>query len=293
MKPYVGTADLHSHSTASDGALKPEELVSRAAARGLTHLALTDHDNASGGAQAQKAAGALGVTLIPGAEISTTWNNAEIHIVGLFLDLSTPALQQFFKGQLERRQERAEEIGRRLERQGFEHAYERTKAMAREGAVITRGNYARYIASTGRAQSTDDAFNTYLKKGRSAYVSTLWPDIAEACAVIARAGGVSVLAHPRRYDFTNSKLRRLITYFVSCGGRAMEVASCQQRPCDREFLAKLSVEYALKASLGSDLHQPSPWRDLGLSLLLPPECSAVWTCPEAETYFKNFKEDPA
>ncbi|MDD6318742.1 MAG: PHP domain-containing protein [Succinatimonas hippei] len=284
MTVFISKIDLHSHSTASDGALSPTELVERALSRDLKILALSDHDTTGGIDEALLAARGTTLTLVPGCEISTTWLNRQIHIVGLFLNYKTPAFVSFLEQQRQKRLERAQAIGRKLERQGFHDAYERCKARARDGANITRGNYARFIFEEGKAQSIDDAFNSYLKKGRSCYVSTHWVDIKEAVDAIHAADGVAVLAHPRRYDLTNTKLRELTAYFKACGGEAMEVASCQQRPCDRVFLADLAAEKGLMASQGSDFHQASPWRDLGHYLILPEGVKPVWECDRALEY---------
>lgn len=281
MMPEISKVDLHTHSTFSDGSLSPEQLVQRALSRQLRLLALTDHDASGGVESAVKAAEGSTLKVIAGAELSTTWQNCQIHIVGLFLDLHSNALSNFYQGQRERRIERAKAIGVKLERQGFHDAYARTCAMAEPGALITRGNYARFIFSAGQASSIDDAFNSYLKKGKSAYVNTLWPSIGEAVDVIRASGGVAVLAHPKRYLLTNTKLRRLIEEFKSSGGLAMEVASCRQRPCDRVYLGELCQHYGLFASMGSDYHQGSPWLDLGLGLTLPEGLTPVWECPQA------------
>ncbi|MGN0909319.1 MAG: PHP domain-containing protein [Succinivibrio sp.] len=284
MTACISPIDLHSHSKASDGALSPAELVMRAKERGVRILALTDHDTIGGVAEAERAAAQAGIALVPGCEFSTTWLNRQIHIVGLFLDTDNPGLGKLLEGQRIRRVERAQAIGRKLERQGFRDAYQRCLERADDGANITRGNYARFIFEEGRAQSIDDAFNSYLKKGRSCYVSTRWVDIRDAVDAIHGARGVAVLAHPRRYDLTNTKLRELIAYFKLCGGEAMEVASCQQRPCDREFLADLAADNGLLSSQGSDFHQASPWRDLGHNLKLPEGCRPVWECPRAREF---------
>jgi len=284
MTAYISPIDLHSHSKASDGALSPSALVERAKARGVATLALTDHDTVGGVEQAAEAASKIGVTLIPGCEISTTWLNRQIHVVGLYLDIRNAGLEAFLAGQRQHRIERAQAIGRKLERQGFHDAYQRCLERADDGANITRGNFARFIFEEGKAQSIDDAFNAYLKKGRSCYVSTHWVDIRQAVDAIHGAGGAAVLAHPRRYDLTNTKLRELIAYFKECGGEAMEVASCQQRPCDRDFLASLASDNGLLASLGSDFHQASPWRDLGHNLRLPEGLKPVWECPQARKF---------
>ena len=279
----MSSIDLHCHTSMSDGALRPAEVVSRAIERNLSHLAITDHDCISGIEEAKMTADGK-IEIIPGSELSTTFNNTQIHIVGLFLDCSCQKLQDFIKGQFEKRIQRAVRIGEKLEKAGFANAYERTKAQATEGAIITRGNYARFIYSLGKASSVDDAFNYYLKKGRPAYVNTIWPDIREAVEVIHEAGGVAVLAHPRRYTLTNTKLRSLLEYFKQCGGESIEVASCQQRPCDREYLNSLCEKYGFLASCGSDFHYLGTWRDLGLHIDLPQNANPVWLAPQAKDY---------
>lgn len=283
----MSSIDLHCHTSMSDGALSPTEVVNRAVERNLTHLAITDHDCISGIAEAKDAAMDR-IEIIPGSELSTTFNNTQIHIVGLFLNPECSALKDYIDGQLQRRIERAVRIGQKLEKAGFANAYERTKEQAAEGAIITRGNYARFIFSQGKASSVDDAFNCYLKKGKFAYVNTIWPDIAEAVGVIHSAGGVAVLAHPRRYTLTNTKLRALLEYFRNCGGEAIEVASCQQRPCDREYLSSLCEKYGFMASCGSDFHYIGIWRDLGMHIDLPSNVKPVWLSPKAEAF--NFPQ---
>ncbi len=276
MKPEISLIDLHSHSNASDGALSPTELVQRAVDRGLRVLALTDHDCVAGVEEAQQAAQGR-LQLVPGMELSTTWRNFQIHIAALFIDIHSPGIVRVVQEQNEQRQVRAETIGRLLERLGFADAYARTRAQAAEGAVITRGNYARFIASTGACRTADEAFNKYLRRGRPAYVSTKWGSVAAAVEVIKQAGGIAVLAHPRRYLMTNTKLRELIAEFKDAGGDALEVASSQQKPNDKLYLADLCVRFELLASLGSDFHQEGTWRDLGYNLMLPQgRCTPLW-----------------
>ncbi|SRR5574344_181329 len=283
MPAVFSKIDLHSHSTASDGSLTPTQLVQRAIDRGLTHLALTDHDAVIGVNEAINAAGDK-LNLIPGAELSATWNNNQIHIVGLYLDINNSELQKYLEGQRILRIQRAEEIGFKLEKQGFINPYEECKKRAGADASITRGNYARYIVEMGRASDNDEAFSVYLKKGKSCYVKTNWPDIKVAVDAIHAAGGVSVLAHPRRYDLTNTKLRELMEYFKSCGGMGIEVSSSQMRPSDRDYLASLCEKYDFVASLGSDFHSLGQYRELGLNLMLPENLKKVWEVEQALKY---------
>ncbi len=283
MPAVFSKIDLHSHSTASDGALSPTELVQRALDKGLTHLALTDHDTVLGINEAREAAKGK-LELIPGAELSTMWNNYQIHIAGLFLDINSEKLKSYLEGQKEFRIQRAVAIGEKLERQGFANAYEECKKRAAPGASITRGNYARYIVEMGRAQDTNEAFNYYLKKGKSCYVKTQWPDISVACDAIHAAGGVAVIAHPRRYEMTNTKLRELLEYFKSCGGEGMEVGCSQMSRNDLDYMSTLCRKYDFMASLGSDFHHEGPFRELGLNLVIPDDLKKIWSVPQAQAY---------
>lgn len=283
MAAIFSKIDLHTHSNASDGGLTPTQLVERAYSRGLTHIALTDHDTTLGIKEAKEAA--MGkIQLIEGCELSTTFNNNQIHIVGLFIDPNAPSIQSYIQDQKQRRIERAKAIGAKLEKQGFANAYEECKKLASEDATITRGNYAAYIAKMGRAQDVNDAFDSYLKKGKSCYVKTLWPDIKVAVEAIQNAGGVAVLAHPNRYQLTNTRRRELISYFKACGGDAMEVCNSQINATDYDLLNKLCLEYQLLASFGSDFHQEGTYRELGLNLRLEDCVKPVWTCPQALKY---------
>ena len=286
MPAIFSKIDLHSHSTASDGAFTPEALVQRAISRGLTHLALTDHDSVLGIDRAKKEAEGK-LELIPGAELSTTWNNEQIHVAALFIDKDAPALQEFLKGQRVLRIQRAQEIGDKLDKQGFTDSYNECVKRAGEGASITRGNYARYIVEMGRAQTNEDAFEYYLKKGKCCYVKTNWPDISVAVDAILKSGGIPVLAHPKRYSLTNTKLRSLMEYFKDCGGLGIEVASSQQKPADHVYLCELCKKYDFLASLGSDFHNIGPYRELGFNLSIPDDLKKVWENSQAKEYHFN------
>lgn len=279
----MGAIDLHCHSTYSDGALTPAELLDRAVARGVTHLALTDHDTTAG-LEAAAAAAAGRVRLIPGMEVSSTWEETQIHITALFLPRQDARVDEFVAAQRRRREERAQNIGRKLEALGFADAYARARAQVGPDAVITRGTYARLLAAAGAAPTADAFFARYLQRGRPAFVVTEWPAPGEVIALVHAVGGLAALAHPRRYKMSNPRLRRLLQAFKVAGGDAAEVCYGQQRPCEREFLAALTREYGLMASAGSDFHLPGAWRDLGWQLELPAGVIPIWSHPAAAPY---------
>jgi len=269
--------DLHSHSNVSDGALTPTALIERAVSHDVTVLALTDHDTIAGLTEAHDAAARhAGFTLIDGIELSTGWHGFEIHIVGLRIDPCHPSLQAFIRSQQQRRQIRAEGIAAKLARCGIADALTHI-ACNMPCDSLTRTHFARLLVDQGHVKDMNQAFKKYLAKGERAYVAPDWPAIGEAVEVIHNAGGNAVLAHPSRYKLSTKWLKRLFNDFQQVGGDALEVALPQQRPCERQQLAVWGSEWGLKASLGSDFHQPSPWLDLGKNLWLPKACEPVWS----------------
>jgi predicted metal-dependent phosphoesterase TrpH len=268
--------DLHTHSTASDGAYAPAELVRQAAQAGLAGLALTDHDSTAGVAEAQAAAAAAGIRLFPAAEISATWQGRTVHIVGLNLDPGSPQLQEGLARLQTVRDQRAREIGRRLDRHGIPGVFEAVAAAAGSG-MITRTHFARHLAGLRLAGSAGDAFNRYLCRGKPGYVPTVWVAMDEAIAWIRTAGGVAVLAHPLRYKLTGSWLRRLLAEFREAGGEGIEVASGTAAPGEVQASAELARRFGLLASAGSDFHSPDhPWPKLGRLPPLPTGVEPVW-----------------
>lgn len=271
--------DLHSHTSASDGLLTPQELVHRAVEMGISVLAITDHDTVTGIASARQeiARASLALTLISGVEISTVWENHEIHIVGLNVDEMHPALQSFLAQQTQLRDARARLIAERLEKARIPGAWEGALAFAK-GDAVTRAHFARFLIEDGRATTIADVFKHYLARGKIGYVPPQWCTIEQAIEVIHHSGGQAVVAHPGRYQLSAKWLKRLLAHFAQHGGDAMEVAQCQQAPGERYQLAQYARQYMLTASLGSDFHQPCPWIELGRKLWLPEEVTPVWQC---------------
>ena len=270
--------DLHSHSKASDGQLTGKELVERAANRQLDILAITDHDSIDGLAQARQTIidKALKLTLIDGIEITSNWLNHEIHVVGVNIDPQHPALTDLIAIQKEKRENRAMEMGRRLEKANIPGVYQAAKRLAGEGA-ITRAHFARHLVEIGAAPTFAKVFDKYLSRGNTGYVPHDWVGMEQAIAVIQQAGGQAILAHPNHYNLSNKWLRRLFTEFKQFNGDAMEVAMGQQSPQMRLQLAMWSIEYDLLASQGSDFHFIGRWRDLGRGLHLPEIAKPIWS----------------
>ncbi|BES84902.1 PHP domain-containing protein [Pectobacterium araliae] len=272
--------DLHSHTTASDGLLTPTALVNRAVDMRVSVLAITDHDTTAGLEEARNtiAQQGLPLRLIPGVEISTLWENHEIHIVGLGMDITHPALSGLLQQQADNRQSRAEQIAVRLEKSRIPDALAGAQRLA-TGGQITRAHFARYLIELGIAANMNQVFKKYLAKGKTGYVPPQWCTIPQAIEAIHLSGGVSVLAHPGRYDLTAKWLKRLLAMFAESGGIAMEVAQCQQAPDERTQLARYARDFNLMASQGSDFHLPCAWIELGRKLWLPADVEPVWHHP--------------
>ncbi|CDH04585.1 Protein trpH [Xenorhabdus bovienii str. oregonense] len=269
--------DLHSHTTASDGVLSPEQLVDRAVSMGINVLAITDHDTTDGipPARVYIQQQDLPLSLVAGVEISTLWENFEIHIVALNIDTDCVFLTNFLSNQVTLRKQRGIEIGQRLAKVGIPDAWEGASRLA-NGGQVTRGHFARYLIEAGVEPTIPKVFKKYLAKGKIGYAPAQWCTIEQAIETIHQAGGQAVIAHPGRYDLSMKWLKRLIAWFQQHGGDAMEVAQCQQAPNERQQLGQLAKEYGLKVSLGSDFHQPCSWIELGRNLWLPGDVIPIW-----------------
>ncbi|HSH28942.1 MAG TPA: PHP domain-containing protein [Thiohalobacter sp.] len=268
--------DLHTHSRQSDGTLTPTALVERAAAAGVEVLALTDHDTLSGIDEARSAARAAGIRLIPGVEISMTWNRQTIHVVALNVDPAAPGLRAGLERLQEFRVWRAEEIGRQLAKAGIEDATEGARRHA-QGVLISRTHFAHYLVEIGRAKDLRTVFRRFLVRNKPGHVAGQWAGLEEAVGWIRAAGGQAVIAHPARYRLTASKLRRLIGEFRDCGGEGLEVVSGSHSQQDMHNMASLARQCGLLASRGSDYHGPeNAWIELGRLPALPADLTPVW-----------------
>jgi predicted metal-dependent phosphoesterase TrpH len=269
--------DLHTHSTASDGTLRPSELVARAARAGVQVMALTDHDTLNGIAEAKVAAAEQGLTLIPGVEISVNWGGRVIHILGLGLDPAALELNNGLERLRDYRGWRAKEIGRRLAVKGIEGAYEGALALSGDEEFVGRTHFARLLVQRGYAATVRDVFKRYLVKGKPGHVSGEWASLEEALVWILDAGGQAVIAHPARYSFTGFKMRRLMGEFRELGGVAIEVVSGSHSRDEAYLYAQRARESSLLASAGSDYHGPEhPYLELGRLPKLPPGCTPIW-----------------
>ncbi len=269
--------DLHCHSNASDGALSPTDLLSRAAAQDVDVLALTDHDGTEGMAEARETAAGLPITLVAGVEISVTWGANTVHIVGLNIDTDNPTLQTGLSALRDYRRGRAEEIGKRLEKAGINGAYQGARQYASE-TMLGRMHFAQFLVENGYAKDTREVFKKFLVRNKPGYVPGDWANLEDALGWIHAAGGQAVIAHPARYKMTATKLRRLISEFKELGGVGFEVCSGLQHAEEIRHLATLANKYELLAACGSDFHSPQQsWTELGKISPLPASVTPIWS----------------
>ncbi|HIF54099.1 MAG: PHP domain-containing protein [Methylococcales bacterium] len=272
----IETYDLHCHSIASDGSLTPTELVQRAKAMGVTSLALTDHDTINGQQEAQTAARSNAITLIPGIELSTTWENKCFHIVGLNIDPEHSNLNQGIQKLQTLRTERAKKIANKLEKKSISGSYEAV-IKAAKGGMITRAHFSSYLLAQNYVSTQQEAFDKYLGKGKPAFVSTVWADLHDAIDWINQAGGVAVVAHPLRYKMTASWMRRFLSFFKEAGGQGIEVVTGRSNPDEIRRAMLYATQYDLAASVGSDFHTPdNKWVELGRLAPLPKNMTPIW-----------------
>jgi len=270
--------DLHSHTKCSDGGLTPEELIERAINFQIDVLAITDHDTVSALDIANKYIKEKNypLKLINGIEISTAWEGFEIHIVGLNIDSTHPALLSLIESQQLARENRATLMGEKLAKCGFEGVYEKAKALA-NGGSLTRAHFAKVLMHQGSISKMQAAFDKYIGKGKRAYVKPTWCSIEEAISVIHQAGGTAVMAHPVRYDLSTKWLRRLVIQFKADGGDGLEIVLPQMSKDQKLLMLSFCEEYDLHASMGSDFHNPSKWSDLGRNLRMPEAATPIWS----------------
>ncbi len=271
-------ADLHSHSTVSDGLHAPAEVARRAAQRGLDLWSLTDHDNVAGLAEARAEAEAHGVRFLDGTEISVSWqDDASFHVVGLGVDPRHPALLEGLRAIRDGRDGRARRIGEELAKVGIEGAYAGAARYAEKASLISRAHFARFLVEKRIAPDVKRVFDHYLAKGKPGYVPHEWASLEDALRWIADAGGVAVLAHPLRYRMGRVALRSFLGEFRERGGQGIEVACGAHGPEEVRECAQLARHYGLRASVASDFHgDGESHADLGETPPLPADLVPIW-----------------
>jgi predicted metal-dependent phosphoesterase TrpH len=240
--------DLHLHSTASDGSLSPSALVWAARSGGLHVIALTDHDTTAGYAEAAEA-GRGSVHVVPGIEVSTTFDCRELHMLGYFVDADHPALRQHESEAMTRRRDRMAAMIDALQADGLKVPFEAVAAAAGGSRIVARPHLARVLVQQGHATTVADAFDRWIGDACPAYrpVNLVTPE--QAIERIHTAGGIAVWAHPEM-DLFRSEVRR----FTNAG---LDGVECYRPRCPAEDsleLERATAELGLYATGGSDWH---------------------------------------
>ena len=270
-------ADLHCHSIISDGTLTPEALAARAKANGVELWALTDHDEVSGQHRALEAAQMLDLPYLTGTEISVTFANETVHIVGLGFDPYDAALVQGLHDTRGGREERAREMAASLAKVGIHDAFEGALKFVGNPELISRTHFARFLVEAGVCRETSEVFRKYLTEGKPGYVPHRWATLKNAVSWITQAQGVAVIAHPGRYNLTPNEEYALFSEFKAHGGQGVEVVTGSHTRQEFVKYAETAQEFGLAASRGSDFHSPDESRtDLGALPPLPGGLTPVW-----------------
>jgi len=270
-------ADLHSHSTLSDGTLEPEAVARRAQVQGVELWALTDHDELAGQHRAAAAAKAAGMAWLGGVEVSVTFAGETVHIVGLGIDADNADLREGLARTRQGRLQRAQDMALGLAQVGLKGAYEGAMAYVSNPDLVSRTHFARWLVETGVCRDNGEVFRRYLTPGKPGYVPHQWAGLGETVRWIRGASGAAVIAHPGRYKFTPTEEYALFSEFKAHGGDGVEVLTSSHGPADVIKYTAMAQEFSLAASRGSDFHSPDESRvDLGGLPDLPGALEPIW-----------------
>lgn len=264
----AGIIDLHVHSSCSDGTLSPKKLVDYAIEKGLSAFALTDHDTVDGLDEAIQYAAGLSseqgnIEVIPGIELSTEYQGADIHVVGLYIDYRSEVFRNKLEEFVDSRTARNRKMCSLLTQAGVPVTYEELQA-AYPDAVITRAHYAGYMLEKGYVKSRQEAFDRYVGDHAPCYIPREKITPAQAVQLILEAGGAPVLAHPILYHMSDDRLDTLVCELKEAGLMGIEAIYSTYTSADERSIRSLAAKYDLFISGGSDFHGANkPGLDLG------------------------------
>lgn len=270
----MNIVDLHTHSNKSDGSYSPTELINYAVEKGLSAIALTDHDTTDGIEEALKAAEGKKIEVIPGIEFSSEYEGQDIHIVGLYIDYNSDFFKRRLVNFVNGRVIRNQEMCRRLTAHGMPVTYEELVSEFPD-SVITRSHFAKYLLKHGYTKSLKEAFDRYIGDRGPCFVPRKKITPMRAVEIILKAGGFPILAHPLLYHMGKDKLDKLVAQLKEVGLQGLEAVYCTYSPSDEREMRKLAAKYDLCISGGSDFHgNAKPGLDLAIGygkLFIPEE----------------------
>lgn len=242
-------ADLHTHTSCSDGALTPEALVERVAERGVRVLAVTDHDTVEGVEAARVAAESEGIQFVRAVELSVTLGGTEIHVLAYDIDLAHEEFRRHLRSMEEARRHRVRQMVEQLRDQGIDLRDEKLRAVMESKAAVGRPHVADALVREGHVETIDEAFEKYLEPDQSGFVAKPEVPAEEMLSLIHEAGGVAVLAHPGHWT-SSETIRRL----VERGLDGIETVHPSHDPSLRQYYERLARGYGLLETGGSDYH---------------------------------------
>lgn len=256
----MATFDFHTHSHFSDGEHSPQDLAKIASEAGIKQLALTDHDCVDGLTELKS--NCLGLEIIDGVEISSNWQNIEIHILGLLIDPNHFTIRELLKNQQRLRRERIETIHQKLCQLGITGLMEYLENL--HCKALTRTHVSNFLVTEGHSKNNQKAFKAYLGKKGKVYSQANWSDLNSSVNAIVNSGGIAVIAHPSRYPISSKKLNVLIDDFKNAGGEGLEISYPNIDPAIRQNLKNIAIKNDLYCSGGSDFHSSArTWARIG------------------------------
>ncbi len=245
--------DLHTHTTASDGSLTPQQLISKAKLLGLTHIAVTDHDTINGLDEALEAGSQLGVEVIPGVELSVDFAGGSMHLLAYGLDHSSQHVCDTLDQLRNARNIRNDKIVKRLQELGYRIDIEDVLECS-SGGTVGRGHIAKVLVNSEQVATFPEVFDNLIGKGAIAYVDRYRLEIGEACRMIHDANGISVWAHPGLHERKLEKLFNLLPQWVEMGLDGIESDYNLHTIALRDQLRNIATQHGLIYTGGSDFH---------------------------------------
>lgn len=246
-------ADLHIHTTASDGSVPPEQLPALAKAAGLELIAITDHDTVAGVEPAREAAETLNIRVVAGIEVSTDYGDRDIHLLGYGIDIHSQILREVTQWSVKEKKIRNEKILQKLRELGYDISWQDIH-LPQEGTVAGRPHIAQALVDKGYAASVGEVFQTLVGEGRPAYVPRQRISLERAIAVIRQAGGLPVLAHPLQYGFPHEELEAFASFGADHGAAGLETVYTGYSRQQQDQLKALAAKHGLFITGGSDFH---------------------------------------
>ena len=255
--------DLHTHSNCSDGSMTPEQLVAHAAKKGISAIALSDHDTVAGIDEALKAGERYGVEVVPAIEFSVQ-SETETHILGFFIDHNHPALKEALRNIMSIRQKRTINTCQKLRDLGFDVTMEEALEIAPAG-IVGRAHFAKLLVKKGYVESVREGFEKYLGSGKIAYDGSQYLDAESAVKLIDEIGGVSFVAHPHLIRLGDKELRSFLLRLKSFGLCGIEGYYNEYTPEMQSYFQNLAKELGLEICGGTDFHaEMKPHIEIGI-----------------------------